>query len=109
MTSTIRISVNSDVERVLEQLKGFYPTLDYPELFKLGLSELLRKEELERRERWSASLPLLELSESERASLLGALAEADEAVAGDAEKPVSVAELMATLGPDVGPGTGSGA
>ena len=62
-----------------------------------------------RGERWSAALPLLELSESERASLLGALAEADEAVAGDAVKPVSVAELMATLGPDVGPGTGSGA
>ena len=78
MTNTIRITVNGDVERVLEQLKGFYPTLDYPELFKLGLSKLLRKEELERRERWSASLPLLELSESERASLLARIGDAPE-------------------------------
>lgn len=100
MASTIRITLNSDVERVLEQLKGFYPTLDYPELFKLGLSELYRKEELERRERWSETLPLLELSEAEQASLLEALAEADEAVAHGTVKPMSAAELMATLESD---------
>lgn len=99
MANTIRITLNSDVERVLEQLKGFYPTLDYPELFKLGLSELYRKEELERRERWSDTLPLLELSVPEQASLLDAIAEADEAVAKGEAKPVSVPELMATLEP----------
>ncbi len=99
MASSIRITLNSDVERVLEKLKGFYPTLDYPELFKLGLSELYRKEEFERRERWSNTLPLLELSEAERVSLLEAIAEADEAVAKDDAKPMSVAELMATLEP----------
>lgn len=60
MASSIRVTLNSDVERVLERLKGFYPTLDYPELFKLGLSELYRKEALERRERWSDALPQLE-------------------------------------------------
>ena len=100
MAGTIRITLNSDVERVLEQLKGFYPTLDYPELFKLGLSELYRKEELERRERWSETLPLLELSEAEQASLLEALVEADEAAAQGTVKSMSAAELMATLGSD---------
>jgi hypothetical protein len=100
MASSIRITLNSDVERVLEQLKGFYPTLDYPELFKLGLSELYRKEEFERRERWSGTLPLLELSEAEQASLLEAISEADEAVAKGDAKAVSVPELMATLESD---------
>lgn len=98
MANSIRITLNSDVERVLEQLKSFYPTLDYPELFKLGLSELYRKEEFERRERWSDTLPLLELSEAERASLVEAITEADEAVARGDVKPMSVSELMGTLG-----------
>lgn len=100
MASSIRITLNSDVERVLEQLKDFYPTLDYPELFKLGLSELYRKEEFERRERWSDTLPLLELSEAEQASLLDAITEADEAVAKGEVKPASVTELMSMLEPD---------
>lgn len=45
--ATIRISINEDIERILESLKGEYPALDYPELFKLGLSELYRKKERE--------------------------------------------------------------
>ena len=45
--TTIRISLNEDIERILESLKSDYPTLDYPELFKLGLSELYRKRESE--------------------------------------------------------------
>ena len=50
--ATIRISLNEDVERILEALKGEYPALNYPELFKLGLSELYRKRELESRRGW---------------------------------------------------------
>lgn len=45
--ATIRISLNEDIERILESLKLEYPALDYPELFKLGLSELYRKNERE--------------------------------------------------------------
>lgn len=45
--ATIRISLNEDIERILEALKSDYPALDYPELFKLGLSELYRKREME--------------------------------------------------------------
>ena len=45
--ATIRISLNDDIERILESLKSDYPALDYPELFKLGLSELYRKRERE--------------------------------------------------------------
>lgn len=47
MATTVRISLNEDVEHILESLKGDYPALDYPEIFKLGLSELYRKRERE--------------------------------------------------------------
>lgn len=67
--ASIRISINDDIERILESLKGDYPTLDYPELFKLGLSELYRKRELETRQAWIDSLPTLAISEEEAASI----------------------------------------
>jgi hypothetical protein len=67
--ASIRISINEDIERILESLKGDYPTLDYPELFKLGLAELYRKRELEARQRWAESLPTLEVSGEEAASI----------------------------------------
>ena len=45
--TTVRIGLNEDIERILKSLKRDYPTLDYAELFKLGLSELYRKRESE--------------------------------------------------------------
>ena len=75
MATLVKISVNDDIAKVLERLKQRYPTLDSPELFKLGLAELDRKAEQERRKAWADSLPVLELSEEEKASLDEAFAE----------------------------------
>jgi hypothetical protein len=72
MAASIRITINEDLERVLESLKGQYPTLDYPELFKLGLAELYHKRELEARERWAASLNELDIREEEASSIADA-------------------------------------
>ena len=93
MASSIRISINDDIERILEHLKRDYPALDYPELFKLGLSELYRKGELEARARWAASLPELELSDEARTKLTEALDEADQEVG----KRLSLNELKEEL------------
>ena len=77
MATLVKISVNDEIAKVLERLKQRYPTLDSPELFKLGLAELDRKAEQERRKAWAESLPILELSEEEKASLDEAFAELD--------------------------------
>ena len=69
MATLVKISINDDVARVLERLKGEYPTLDAPELFKLGLAELDRKREVEARRRWTESLPTLQISAEEAASI----------------------------------------
>ena len=94
---TIRISINKDIERILEALKSDYPTLDYPELFKLGLSELYRKHERETRRAWIDSLPELELSEAEQRELGDALDEADEAARRGEVKSMTVDELTQSL------------
>ncbi|CAN5811075.1 hypothetical protein BH24DEI2_BH24DEI2_11190 [soil metagenome] len=65
MVKTIRVSVNEDVERLLEAMKLEYPALDYAEILKLGLSELYRKHELAARQIWRDSLPELELTDEE--------------------------------------------
>ena len=77
MATLVKISVNDEIATVLERLKRRYPTLDSPELFKLGLAELDRKAEQERRKAWAESLPVLELSAKERVSLDVAFAERD--------------------------------
>lgn len=92
MTS-IRITINEDIERILKSLKGEYPTLDYPELFKLGLAELYHKRELEARELWAESLPVLELSEEEQDNLAAALDEANREPA----RVLSLEQLKAEL------------
>ena len=69
MATLVKISINEEIARVLERLKGEYPTLSAPELFKLGLAELDRKRELEARKRWAESLPTLDISEEEAISI----------------------------------------
>lgn len=69
MATLVKISINEEIARVLERLKGEYPTLSAPELFKLGLAELDRKRELEARKHWAESLPTLEISEVEAKSI----------------------------------------
>jgi hypothetical protein len=95
MASTIRITINEDVERVLERLKGDYPTLDYPELFKLGLSELYHKRERAARAAWIESLPIIEPSKKEREELSQALKEADEFTRAGKAKGMTVDEILA--------------
>jgi hypothetical protein len=94
--ASIRISINENIERILESLKGDYPTLDYPELFKLGLAELYRKRELEARQRWVESLPTLEISEDEAASIAEGRRELER---GEA-KAVTIEELLTELHSD---------
>lgn len=93
MVKTIRVSVNDDVERLLEAMKRDYPALDYAEILKLGLSELYRKRELEVRQAWADNLPELKLTEEERSELTEALDEADR---GEG-RALSLAELKAEL------------
>ena len=93
MVKTIRVSVNEDVERLLEALKREYPALDYAEILKLGLSELYRKRELAARQAWSDGLPELELSDAERDELTEALDEANR----EPGKKLSLEELKAEL------------
>lgn len=64
--ATIRVSLNEDVERLLEDLKQDYPALDYPEPFKLALSELHRRRILER-SREQTFAPIEEVARRARA------------------------------------------
>lgn len=95
MAASIRITINEDVERVLEVLKADYPTLDYPELFKLGLSELYHKREQAGREAWVAGLPTLNLTKKERADLARTLKEANDYTSSGKAKEMTVDEIMA--------------
>lgn len=95
MAASIRITINEDVARVLEVLKGDYPTLDYPELFKLGLSELYRQREQAGREAWIAGLPTLDLTKRERVDLSKARKEADAYTRSGKAKAMTVDDIMA--------------
>lgn len=77
MAASVKISINDEIATVLERVRRQYPTLDTPELFKLSLAEFDRMLELRRRKAWADSLPVLELSEEEHASLDEAYAELD--------------------------------
>lgn len=93
MATLVKISINDEIARVLERLKGEYPTLSAPELFKLGLAELDRKRELEARKRWAESLPLLEVSEEEAESI----AEGRREIERGEGRSMTAKELMAEL------------
>jgi len=97
MGKTIRVSVNEDVERLLDAMKFQYPALDHAEILKLGLSELYWKHELETRQNWIDSLPELELTNAERNELTEALNEADEATRIGKTKSMTVDELIEHL------------
>lgn len=92
----MKISVNEEIPRVLERLKREYPTLDYPELFKLGLAELDRKCALEARRRWSERLPIMQVSEEEAASI----AEARGKIGASGREPMTAEELINSLTED---------
>ena len=87
----VRISINEDIERVLESLKHDFPALDYPELFKLGLSELYTKRERERRKVWADKLPVMELDDEQAQSL----AEAREELAKGEGETLSAEAIVA--------------
>lgn len=93
MATLVKISINDDIAQVLERLKSEYPTLDAPELFKLGLAELDRKRELEARKRWAESLPTLEISEEEAISIAEGRREIER---GEGRK-MTAKELMAEV------------
>lgn len=95
MAKTIRLSINDDVESLLQELKRQYPALDYPEILKLALSELYRKQELEARNNWAAALPELPLTDYERARLDNALNEADDEIRREQARVLSVKDIMA--------------
>ncbi|MGL4609040.1 MAG: hypothetical protein ACRCYY_05055 [Trueperaceae bacterium] len=94
MATTVRITINDDLGRVLETLKGDYPTLDYSELFKLGLSELYHKSGQAARERWLEQLPSLELTKKESEELKKTLADANTQHRLGKAKPRSVKSIM---------------
>jgi hypothetical protein len=94
MATTVRITINDDLGRVLETLKGYYPTLDYTELFKLGLSELYNKRASAAHDRWLESLPTLELSEKDKIELKKTIAEADNFIRSGKAKAKTVNEIM---------------
>ncbi len=93
MATVVKISINEDVEPVIGRLRAHYPTMSAAELFKLGLAELDRKRELETRQAWIDSLPVLELSDEEAASLAEALDEgyANESKTMTAEEVIAMA------------------
>jgi len=96
-TKTIRVSINADVAHLLEAMKEEYPALNYAEILKLGLSELYRKHELEKRQAWIDSLPTLELNEEQQAELDEAMREAKEEMAKGNIRSMTVDEIMAQL------------
>ncbi len=93
MDTLIKISINDEDEiaRALERLKKTYPTLDTTELFKLGLSELDRKAELERNKRWTEDLPTLSISKEEATSI----AEGRQEILDGGSRKVTAKELLA--------------
>lgn len=93
MATLVKISINDKIALVLERVQGEYPTLSTTEIFKLGLAELDRKTELERRKRWSESLPLLEASVEDEASI----AEARDELKVSERERMTAEELISSL------------
>ncbi len=94
---TVRISLNDDVERLLDAMKQDYPALDYAEIFKLSLSETYRRHELESRQAWIDSLPTLELTDEEQESLTEGIKELEREKKAGTLKAMNIDEVMSYL------------
>lgn len=91
MATSIQVTLNEDVEALLDDLKRDYPALDYSEILKLALSDYHRrhKQAMAEEERlrfmaWERDLPFMELSDEERRSITAA--RADEFVVADIDE-----------------------
>lgn len=97
MASVVKISISGEVEHTLERLKNHYSDLSESEIFCLGLAELDYKAEMEERQAWIDSLPILELSDEEQESLTEALKELEREKKEGTLKAMNFDELMAYL------------
>lgn len=101
----VRLHVNADIERVLNELKAELPTLDYPEILKLALSELYQnrlkpsrvakpQNQQQSQQGWANSLPVMELNEEQQKALGEALEEIKQ---GSTSRPMRASEVMDLL------------
>ncbi len=63
------IEVSKDIEELLQALKKEHPALDEAEILKRALADYRKRELLKRRKEWEESLPTLEISDEEAASI----------------------------------------
>ncbi len=90
----IRINKTKELAMVLDALRTRYSLLNDAELIKLALSLAYEQTERQRRETWIASLPVMELSEEEQASLTEGIKSLEEDKKNGTLRSMSVEEIM---------------
>jgi hypothetical protein len=93
-TPQIRINKTKELQSLLNALRGIFRCLNDAEIVKVAVARLYRAEVEEERNRWAASLPHLELSNEEQASLTEGIMDLETMEKDGTLKEKSVEEIM---------------
>lgn len=96
-TAQIRINKTKDMEDVLRALQAIYRLLNESELVKLALSKMYESEIERKREAWITSLPLMELSDEEQASLTEGIKTLEQERKNGTLKEMTADEVMEVI------------
>jgi len=90
----IRINKTKELTTILGAFRQHFKLMSDAELVKLALSLAHDFMERQRRDAWIASLPYMELSDEEQASLTEGIKSLEQAKKDGTLKPMTVDELM---------------
>lgn len=82
---------------MLDALRVRFHLLNDAELIKLTLSLAYEQMERQRRDAWIASLPVMELSDEEQASLTEGIKSLEEDTKNGTLRPMTAGEIMETI------------
>ena len=93
-TAQIRINKTKEISNALRALQSMFLFLDEASIMKLALSRFYEEEMQKRRDEWVNSLPVMELSDEEQASLTEGILSLEQAKKEGTLKPMTADELM---------------
>ncbi len=93
----IRINKTKELSTVLDALRARYHLLNDAELIKLALSLAYEQIERQRRDAWIASLPVMELSDEEQASLTEGIKSLEQGKRDGTLRPMTADEIMEAI------------
>ena len=93
----IRINKTKELAELLRVLRTMFLVLDESEIVKLALSRFYEQEIVRKRDAWIASLPVMELSDEEQASLTEGIQDLERMKKEGTLKAMTADEIMEAI------------